>query len=96
MRKILGMLAFAGCFAAQPALAAETDMSTITCKQLLASPEDEISYILMWVHGYYGGKADDTTVDLDAYLENAKNFGGYCAEHPDIGVLSAVKQVLGE
>ena len=80
----------------QAARAGEVDMSTITCKELLSSSQEEVSYILMWIHGYYGGKSDDTTVDFDAYGQNASEIGKYCGEHPDIGVLSAVKQVLGE
>ena len=44
----------------QAARAGEVDMSTITCKELLSSSQEEVSYILMWIHGYYGGKSDDT------------------------------------
>lgn len=74
----------------------EVDVATITCKELLASKKDDIGTILIWLHGYYGGKAEDTTFDPDAFGQGAEQMGAYCAEHPDVGVMSAAKAVFGE
>ena len=45
------------------------DISTIKCKDLETMSKDEVSYVLVWLHGYFGGKAGDTTIDLAAFEE---------------------------
>ena len=31
------------------------DISTIKCKDLGTMSKDEVSYVLVWLHGYFGG-----------------------------------------
>jgi acid stress chaperone HdeB len=40
------------------------DLSTIKCADITKMSETEGSYIMIWLHGYYGGKAGDTTMDI--------------------------------
>ena len=88
----LFLSAFAGVAAAGQS---EVDVATITCKDIQSSKQDEASLIMMWIHGYFGGKADDTTINFDAFTKGAEELGKYCTDHPDIGLLTAAKTVFG-
>lgn len=75
---------------------AETlDMSTLKCSDTASWSEDEAGLVMFWLHGYYGGKADDTRVDLDAITEVAKQLSEACAADPDVGLMTALKSVVG-
>jgi acid stress chaperone HdeB len=71
------------------------DMSTLKCSDTASWSEDEAGLVMFWLHGYYGGKADDTRVDFDAITEVAKQLSEACAANPDIGLMSALKSVVG-
>lgn len=90
-----GLCAFAA-FGTAPALAAnETDVATITCKSFMDSGKDEIGTVMIWLHGFFSGKADDTTFNMDDFGKSAEQMGAYCAQHPDVSVISAAKTVFG-
>jgi hypothetical protein len=73
---------------------AETiDISTIKCSDLAKMSESEASYLLIWLHGYYGGQANDTTIDLDSFAENGKAIGEACAASPDLGLMTDINQL---
>jgi hypothetical protein len=80
--------------AAAPARADVLDMASISCGELMNMKSDDAGTILIWVHGFYGGKADDTKLDLDAFQEAIKEIAAYCAKHPRVTLLTAVKDVL--
>jgi acid stress chaperone HdeB len=84
------MLAFLGTV---PAKAEVVDISTIKCSDLIAMKTDEASYILMWLHGYFGGKAGDTTIDLAAMESAGAAIGEKCAENPELGLMTAIQQL---
>ncbi len=76
---------------------AETlDMSTLKCSDTASWTEDEAGLVMFWLHGYYGGKAGDTRVDFDAITVVAKQLSEACAADPDIGLMTALKSVVGE
>nr|WP_316652015.1 HdeA/HdeB family chaperone [uncultured Gellertiella sp.] len=71
------------------------DMSTLKCSDTANWSEDEAALVMFWLHGYYGGKADDTRVDFEAITAVAKQLAEACAANPDVGVMSALKSVVG-
>jgi hypothetical protein len=52
-----------------------------------------VSYVLIWLHGYFGGKAGDTTIDLAAFEENGKAIGEKCAENGELGLMTVISQL---
>ena len=76
-----------------PSRAEVIDVSTIKCSDLIAMSADEASYLLIWLHGYYGGKAEDTTIDLKSFENVAADMGAKCTESPELGIMTAVQQV---
>jgi len=79
---------------ASPARAEVVDMAAITCAELLDMKSDDAGTILVWVHGFFGGKNDDTKFDLKAFENAAKEIGAYCAKNKKVTLISAAKEVL--
>lgn len=69
------------------------DLSTIKCSDIAKMGESEGSYIMIWLHGYYGGKAGDTTMDTDSFEASGKAIGEACAENPELGLMTAINQI---
>ncbi len=90
---LLPFASVAPAFAADPT---EVDVAAISCKYLINADKDDAGTIMIWLHGYFGGKSDDTTFNMDGFTKSAEQMGAYCAEHPDIGVMSAAKTVFSE
>ena len=79
-----------------PAHATVIDLSTMSCKEFLAGGDDEIKMVLTWMDGWYKGDEDKAIIDTDAFVENAKKFGTYCATHPNISIVNAAEEILGK
>lgn len=77
-----------------PAAAQKIDLSTVTCKDFLESGQDNISYILMWMHGFYTGTDDPPIIDFDKMKERGGKLGEYCREHPTNGLITAAEEVM--
>lgn len=72
------------------------DLATVKCSDLATMSDEDGTFFFVWLHGYFGGKAGDTTMDLSAMEAAGKTIGEFCAANPDVGVLSAAQQALGE
>ena len=77
-----------------PLRAEVINMATITCKDLLEGKADDIGAILMWLHGYYGGRAGDTTLDTDAFTKGSEQIGKYCGQNPTVTVMQAIERIF--
>ena len=96
MRIALAALALLASTALTAARAEVIDLATIKCSDLATMKEEEGSYLMIWIHGYFSGQAGSTTMDVDAMATDGKAIGEYCAANPDVGVLSAVQEALGD
>lgn len=94
MRFAIAFLA-AAMLIASPAAADSLDLSTIKCQDFVKSSKDNIGVIVMWLHGYYAGKADASPViDFDKFTKDAEKLGKYCGENPNHGLITAADKVL--
>ena len=75
------------------AMAAEVDMSKITCKEVGALPAAKTIGVAMWVNGYVHGKAGNAMVDSDKAHANAEKLAEYCKSNPDATVAAAIEAV---
>ena len=78
---------------AGPAMAAETDMSKITCKEAGALPAAKTIGVAMWVNGYVHGKAGNAMLDGDKAEANAAKVADYCKKNPDATLVSAIEAI---
>ena len=94
MRRYLPIaLAAVSLVLAGQAMAAEVDMSKITCKEVGALPAAKTIGVAMWVNGYVHGKAGNAMVDSDKAHANAEKLAEYCKSNPDATVASAIEAV---
>jgi acid stress chaperone HdeB len=70
------------------------DLSTIKCSDVAKMSDKEGSYLMIWLHGYYGGKDGDTTLDTAAFEEAGKAIGDSCAENPELGLMTTIDKLL--
>jgi hypothetical protein len=72
------------------------DVSKITCSQFveykIADPKD----IIIWMNGYHHGLHPSLILDTQSLLENTKKIEEYCFKHPDLLVMKAVEEVVGQ
>ena len=74
-------------------IAAEVDMSKLTCKDVGAMPAAKTIGVAMWVNGYVHGKAGNAMVDGDKAHANAEKIADYCKGNPDATLASAIEAV---
>jgi acid stress chaperone HdeB len=96
MRRLLAAFAATAALAISvPAFADEdVDMSTIKCKDFLASSKDNIGTILVWLEGYYTKENDPPILHIDKMKKDAGSLGAYCKTHGDDNIIKAADQVM--
>ncbi|MBN8920782.1 MAG: hypothetical protein J0H62_08915 [Rhizobiales bacterium] len=92
--KLLAAVAVAFALSATPSAAQKIDLSTVTCKDFLESGQENISYILMWLHGFYTGSDDPPIIDFDKMKERGAKLGEYCRANPTNGLITAAEEVM--
>lgn len=94
MNKFFAGLSLAAVLAvtAMPAQADSIDIATIKCSDLATMDKDTIGLILSWTDGFLGGRADDTTFDVNRFSANADAVIAACEKDPSQGVLTILKE----
>ena len=72
------------------------DLSTVKCADIAKMSDEEGSYLMIWLHGYYGGKAGDTTLDTESFEAAGKAIGEKCAENAELGLMTVINQIEAE
>ncbi len=79
------------------------DTSTIACEKLVAAykakTEGSVGFvngILNWMGGYHATEKQGTVVDWKKLSKAIDQTIEYCAEHPNVGVMSASEKFMGE
>jgi acid stress chaperone HdeB len=94
MKLFAGALAAGLLLCGNAAFAEDIDLSTWTCKKFQAADKDDIGVILAWLDGYYRNDDDPPVINTDQFVANAKKLGQYCAEHPDLGLITATDKLF--
>jgi len=69
----------------------ELDMSLITCKQLIESPEERMPFITAWMAGYFGATQNRSTIDMRYLERNTKVVTEYCKSHRSETLMKAIE-----
>jgi acid stress chaperone HdeB len=96
MRRILAAAALAAIGFATPASAETIDLATVKCSELATMNQDDAGFLFTWLLGYAGGQAGTTTMDLTAMESLGTKIGEYCGANPDVGILSAATEIMGQ
>ena len=86
-------IAIAGLGLAGQALAADVDMSKLTCKEVGAMPAAKTIGVAMWVNGYVHGKAGNAMIDGDKAHANAEKVADYCKSNTGSTLADAIEAV---
>jgi acid stress chaperone HdeB len=78
-----------------PAQAETIDVADATCKEVLEMKEDDLTVMMMWTHGYFGGKAGDTKIDFEEFAKAGEVIGAACAQDPDAKWLDKIESLGG-
>jgi acid stress chaperone HdeB len=94
MKRIAAALAVAALTFAMPARAQVVDLTTLTCKEFLASGKDAIGLLMLWVDGYFTSDSDPAVIDFGRLKSQGEELGAYCADHPDATMISAAEKIM--
>ncbi|HET9904334.1 MAG TPA: HdeA/HdeB family chaperone [Xanthobacteraceae bacterium] len=92
--KLLASAAVALTLAVHPAAAQKLDLSDVTCTDFLQSGEDNIAFILMWLHGFYKSAEGQAIIDFGEMRRQAERLGDYCRTHPSATLVKARDEVM--
>ena len=81
---------------AAPAHAEMTDMSVITCGDLLAMDQDRAATVLLWLDGWFSGESEITTIDTDELGSQVEGIVKICTEKPELSVMNAAREYFDE
>jgi hypothetical protein len=73
------------------------DVSKITCKQFALHEVAKPRSVAIWLSGYYAGKRDVTTIDMQALEKKQKEIELFCrkVDNLELPLMQAVEKVLG-
>ena len=74
--------------------AASRDMRELTCGNFLASGQDNMAVIIMWLRGYHAGKSG--VIPFDAADPYAGRLGHYCGTHRAANLIDASERILSD
>jgi acid stress chaperone HdeB len=96
MRRLLAATLMSGFVLASAASAQVVDLSTIKCKEFVDSDKERISYIMMWLGGYYMDEDDPAVIDFDKMKAQTQKLATYCTQNPTLGLITAAERVMKE
>ena len=67
------------------------DVATLKCADLKDMKEDGIAFLITWIDGYMGGKADDTRFDSERMSSNIDAAVKACEDDDQQSLLSVIK-----
>jgi acid stress chaperone HdeB len=94
MKASLILIVSAVLWATAPVNAQQLDLSTVKCKEFLASGKENIALVLMWMEGYYTDQDAAPIVDFDKMKKDAQALGEYCTKNPNHSLITAAEKVV--
>jgi hypothetical protein len=93
----LTIIAFVTGFSTFAFAQVSVDVSKITCKQFALREVAKPQSVALWLSGYYAGKRDVTTVNIQALEKNINEIRRFCAkvDNFEVPLMQAVEKILG-
>ena len=84
---LISLAATAICVAGQ-AVAADVDMSKLTCKDVGAMNPGMQAGVAAWISGFAHAKANNAMIDTSKMGDNMKAVIDFCSKNPDAVIMS--------
>jgi HdeA/HdeB family len=97
MKSLTAMAVLVACLAAASSpLHAQIalDVSKMTCRDLLHDTIGAPEYMAYWFSGYYNGKRNSTTFDVDTLNDYADRVLDYCVNHQALPVMPVIEKLF--
>jgi hypothetical protein len=93
----LSIIAFVTGFSTFAFAQVSVDASKITCKQFALHEVARPRLIAIWLSGYYAGRRELPTIDIQTLEKNLKAMERFCAkvDNLELPLMQAVEKVLG-
>jgi hypothetical protein len=93
----LTIIAFVAGFSTVAFAQVSVDVSKITCKQFVLHEIARPRLVATWLSGYYAGRRELTTVNIQAFEKNIKEIERFCTkvDNLELPLMQAVEKVLG-
>ena len=93
----LSIIAFVAGFSTFAFAQVSVDASKITCKQFALYEVARPRLIAIWLSGYYAGRRELPTIDIQTLEKNLKAMERFCAkvDNLELPLMQAVEKVLG-
>ena len=75
------------------AQAETTDMSKITCDDVMHTFPEDVVIVGAWMSGYYNAKRNNTVVDEKEVAANSKKVAEFCQANPHVTLMNAIEQI---
>jgi acid stress chaperone HdeB len=89
---VLGLALCAGV----PASAQTVDVSTIKCGEFLQSGQESMTFVIMWLDGYYSAEDADAVIDFAKMKPKTERLVKYCQDNPGNGLITAADEVFAK
>lgn len=96
MKRSFAILLAGLCFAGTPASAQVLDLSTVKCRDFLASSKENIGITLAWMNAYYKDEDDPPVIDFTQLGKDGERLGAHCATNPDLGLITAADKLFSK
>ena len=92
--KIASAVIVAAVLAAPGANAQAIDLSRMKCKDFIELPKETITSLTIWLDGYLTDDEEPRVVDLAQMKIKAEKLALFCAQNPNVSLLSAAEDVI--
>ena len=74
------------------------DASKITCEQFVHSKVGPTRSVGLWLSGFYNGRRDNRTLDLQAFEAHLNKVERFCSDQKNfnVPVMQAIEQIIGQ
>ena len=96
-RSVLFGLSLLICFSSSPRAQMNIDATKITCDQFVHSKIGPPRTLAAWLSGFYHGKHDSRSIDVQQFEENLSKLERFCYEEKNfkVPVMDAVERMMG-
>jgi acid stress chaperone HdeB len=82
-------------FVADGANGQAVDLFGIRCKEFIELPKDTAAAIAIWLDGYLTDEEDPAVLDVDRIKAKAERLAAFCAQNPQVSLMTAAEEVMG-
>ena len=70
------------------------DLDLISCRELLSTDRQNMTYLIVWLRGFWTEAAEAMILDLERLQADGDKVTDFCARNPDVRVFAAAKRLF--